>query len=191
MALSIVFITAFVYAYQNNFKLIGQQQKSIMSSNNNIVVARINGYEITKNTFDEYKLLSGNSRSDQELLNQIIERHLLYQEATKKNISISNEQIEKALQESKYTLNRAPELYKKMLQYWEGLGMTEDQYWEYTKPVYEKSLMCGEYKDQLKSNYKATSKIKDTKQLNDAFDQYFKDFIADLKKQSAIEIFIN
>ena len=118
---------------------------TILDNAGNNVVAIINGEKITKKGFDSYKLFvnSGeNKLTDSQILDTILERKMIYDNAVQGGIVATNEEIANAIKTAQNVTKENSERYEAFKDYLNGLNMTEDQYWESVKPRITSYNVC-------------------------------------------------
>ena len=71
---------------------------------------------------------SENKLSDKEVLNKIVESHVVYIQAVKEGIHVSDQQVKAAIKSSQKSLKSDSKLYAGFKQYINGLKMSEDEY---------------------------------------------------------------
>lgn len=158
-------------------------------------------YERTKHIFGRESIRETNIAPPQELtpdqiLNRLIENEVLYQEAKAQDLDVSYEEAEKYANEMRRiqqqiisgetTVPNREEYYliqEIITQYIKGMGITEDDYWALTVPIYQKTLSIGNLKAKVKSSMK--------KDGSEDANAYFEQYVKDLKKQYNIQIMDN
>ncbi len=173
-------------------KLFGMAQSQELTNAGNDIVATIDGEKITKKGFDTYKLIVDfeNKLSDEEILNKIVDRQIVYKQAIKEGFLVSDQQVEAAIKSAQETLKTDSNQYEAFKEYFSGLNMSEDEYWESVKPAYKKTLTCGAYKNALKQKLKKDNKIEDQNELNSKFSEFYNEKIKDLKSQTKVQSFL-
>ncbi|HEX2925492.1 MAG TPA: SurA N-terminal domain-containing protein [Ruminiclostridium sp.] len=199
--ISIAVIAVYIAGYATNSgfeaRFFGTKEQ-VSSQKKEDIVATIDGEKITQNGFDSYKngLNTGRQTklTDKQVLDKIIERQVIYDEAVKEGFSVTDEEVDKEINTSRDALTRNPEEYKSMKAYIISLNMTEDEYWKIQKPVYKKGLIIGKYKTAEKQKYmkdvmsKATSEV--DKNFDEYFNKYFNKKVKELISKAKIQIFI-
>ncbi len=180
-----------VYAVQgdNLAKLFGKQQADILANAGNDIVATIDGEKISKKGFETYKLFinnGDNKLSDKQILEKIIERKAINDEAIKEGLSATDEEVA-SLVNSAQNMKENDERYLAFKEYLGGLSMTEDQYWESVKPAYKKFITCGKFKNSLKEKYAKENDIKDKTELDNNFRDYYNQYVQELKGEVKVE----
>lgn len=128
------------------------------------------------------------------MLNRLIENQILYQEAKARGLDVSYEKAEdyaKKVQEIQQQIrsgevsvldieefNQTQDIIKK---YIDGMGVTEDEYWIMTVPIYQKALSIGNLRAEIISSVQNGDYHKDPY-------EHLKQGIQDIKKQYKIEI---
>lgn len=194
----LVAMVSFVVLYANQDSSIfdfGQNVKSIIDKNDVTIVATIDDFKITMKQFEAYKLTINSSKdgqkmlSDKEILDMLIDRELFYKEALNNGVSVSDSVVDETIKSQKELLANNEHEYNQVKDYIAGFGITEEQYWENAKPAYKKALICGQYKKILKKAYAEKNKIKDQNELNNQFEEYYKNNIKVLKSKCKIEYY--
>ncbi len=160
----------------------------------NGIVAVIDGEKITKESFESYKLLLSNTgdnkRTDRQILDKIIEGQVIYNQAVKEGLSVSEAEVNAAISAAREVLENA-ENRAAFLQYLATLNSSEDAYWSEVKPVYRKSLLCGKYKNQLKEEFKAEKSTQATKEASSTFADYYSHKIKELISRAKLESYFD
>lgn len=193
LLVTLLFATVYVNG-ESEMNLLGQDHSSIMSNADSTIIAIVDGEEITKKVFESYKLSlnQGNTKySDDEVLDKIIEKKLLYKNAIADGIAVDDNDVDKYLQEVKNGLAQNSELGQRIKEYIEGLNITEDVYWEQVRSVYKSNGIISDYMEKLQAEYAEANNLTDKKEISDKFREYFKQFVEDLKNNSQIEIVLN
>lgn len=197
IVISILVFSAVGYAaIQNNTvaKLLGIEQSKALSSAGNDIVATVDGEKITKKGFDTYKLFlnsnEGNKLSDQQILDKILDRQVVYNQAIKEGMTASDEEVNSAIKSAQEAIKLDNKQYEAFKEYISGLNLSEDEYWESVKPAYKKALTCGKYKNVLKGKYKEENKIQDAKELNSKFPDFYNQKVYELKSKIKVESFL-
>ncbi len=172
-------------------KLFGIKQSQTLANAGDDIVATIDGEKISKKGFDTYKAMinSENKLSDKDILNKIVESHVVYTQAVKEGFHVSDQQVEAAIKSSQETLKKDSKQYEAFKEYIRGLNMSENEYWESVKPAYKKTLMRGAYKNALKEKFKK-DKLENNDELNTNFSEYYSQIIKDLISQAKVESFL-
>ena len=192
LTLVIILFCGIVYATQgdNLAMIFGKQQAEILANAGDSIVATIDGEKITKKGFDSYKLFvnSGETKlSDSQILDKILERKVIYDEAVKDGIVATDEEIANAIKTAQSVISESNDQYISFKDYISGLNMTEDQYWESVKPAYKKFVTCGKFKNALKVKYSNDNKIADKTELNNKFRDFYYQYVGDLKSKAKVE----
>ncbi len=197
LVISILVFGAVGYAaIQNNnvARLLGIEQAKVLSSVGNDIVATIDGEKITIEGFDTYKLFlnssEGNKLSDQQILDKILDRQVVYKQAIKEGMTASEEEVNLAIKSAQEAIELDSKQYEAFKEYISGLKLSEDEYWETVKPAYKKALTCGKYKNVLKEKYKEENNIQDAKELNSKFIDFYNQKVKELKSNIKVESFL-
>ncbi len=173
-------------------KLFGIEQSQALSNAGKDIVATIDGEKITKKGFDTYKLIIDyeNKLSDEEILNKIVDRQIVYKQAIKEGFLVSDQQVEAAIKSAQEEIKMDSKQYEAFKEYFSGLNMSEDEYWESVKPAYKKALTCGAYKNALKKKFKTDNKIEDQNELNSKFSEFYNQKVKDIKSKTKVQSFL-
>lgn len=170
-------------------KTIGLKISDINKSQDK-VVAIVNGENIFNKQVEIIKAsnqLSGIDINDTDIINSIIEKKLLFDDAIKNGIKITDVKVDEIVKSNQDAIKNNPEEYNNLKSYLSGLGIDENQYWENSKLTYKKLLVIGEYKNNyLKEKFKKESNITDKAELNTKFSEYYKNYVKELKTKSNI-----
>lgn len=189
----LICLTSIGYALSsNNIKDFGENIKSILNSKDkDEVVLVVNGTNIYKKQFDILKatyISSNPNITDKDVFDKLIERQLLFDEAVKNGVSISDEKVAEIIEYTKKAVHSNPTEYDRLKNYLKGLGVSEDEYWQQSTPTYKKMLIMGEYKNNhLKKAFEESNNITNKSELEQKFKQYYEQYINDLKSKSTIK----
>lgn|GEM_PF-2905751 len=141
---------------------------------------------ITRKQLDNCKAvyaLEGVSVSDDEVIKKIVTDRLLYKEAVKAGVTLTDDEVWHYMNETKETMKKDPEVYKFYLSYLKDTGMTEDEYWEKSFPVYKRAYTTGKYRKYLKGKFAADHPDISATDLHKAFDEYYDKYTDDLYEE--------
>ncbi|NYE56487.1 SurA N-terminal domain-containing protein [Carboxydothermus ferrireducens] len=143
----------------DKFKQFGEFLKEINHNKKyDVVVARIGDRDVTLREFELFKrsyALDGRTVTPEEVLEELKRRTVLKEEAEKRKITVSDEEVEKAIQDYKEGMENLkktnPAEYSEFLSYLEGLNMTEEQYWKSKEifEIYRKALVTGKVRKAI------------------------------------------
>lgn len=120
-------------------------------------------------------------------MGKILDRQVVYKEALKEGVTVSDTEISNAINVAKETLSSFPEQDAAFKEYIKGLNFTEDQYWESVKSAYEKALIIGKYKNSLKDKFAKDNNITDKIELDAKFKAVYDQQVKDLENKAVIE----
>lgn len=194
ISLILVLIVSLIIVYavdeNTNMSLVGKRLKEIRSKEDKVIVI-VDGEEITQNEFDVQSIsreLGNANKTDKEILDSLIEKQVVYNEAVRKGITISEDRIDEIIKLNQQSIKQNPEYYKQLKGIIDGLGITEEQYWKDARPIYNKILVMGEYKNNyLKSKFMEENKNKDITNFSEEYKEYYKKHIESLKAEAKIE----
>lgn len=192
--LVLVLIVSLIIVYavdeNTNISLVGKRLKEIRSKEDKVIVI-IDGEEITQNEFDVQSIsreLGNANQTDKEILDSLIEKQVVYNEAVRKGITISEDRIDEIIKLNQQSIKQNSEYYKQLRGIIDGLGITEEQYWKDAIPIYNKILVMGEYKNNyLKLKFMEENKNKDITNISEEYKEYYKKHIESLKVEAKIE----
>lgn len=178
------------------FKL-GKKVKDIKDNTKDKIVATVNDRKITEEQLEilsamyeiSYSRLENDSRelgftipkkkTKADLLEDIIEQEVFYQESISQGLSISEEEAEKIMLEQKKSIEQAmndntidnkeevKKQYKELEEYVSAIGLTMDEYWKQLIPFYQR--------------IESIQRLKEEKLLDET-----EDIKADLEKQEEL-----
>ena len=173
-------LIAFYHAYadrETSMRRWGQQMADLtgtadMSSRS---LAAVNGESIDFEQFKAYKIglsYAAGNFSDEEILNKLIERKLMLQDAEAHGITVSEEEV-RAFNEESFALMEQDEAGKEaILDYIQGRGITLEEYKEMCLQNSEIALIGMKYRSFLENEYDKTA------QTNALAAQSFEDYYA-------------
>ena len=191
----VIIVTLFIGASfalqgENLSMLFGKQQADILTGSGDDIVAVINGENITKKGFETYKLFVNNGESkltDRQTLDSILEQKVLFDEATQKGLSATDEEVAKLIESTQDIMRENEERFSAFKDYLNGLNMSEDQYWDSVKPAYNKFITCGKLKSALKEKFAEDNNILDKTELDTKFRNYYSQYVKELEREATIE----
>lgn len=158
------------------------------------IVARIDGEPVTKKGFDSYKLSlnSGveSKLSDEQILDKIVERQVVYNQAIKEGMTASESEVDSAVKAAQEAIESESKQYEAFKDYISGLNLTEEAYWESVRPAYKKALTCGKYKNSLKAKFNEDNKEKAIHDLNAEFSKFYDEKVKALVEKAKVESFL-
>jgi len=146
--------------------------------------------KITKESFDILKELysvADNIPSDEEIIDKLIEKEVIYQQALKDNISVSEEEINQALQAQKDAEYKDSKTYEDFTNLIQGKNISEDEYWDKMKESIKKGLICGKYINKLKEDFKKENPHIKKDEFQSKYEEYYKNKVLEMKKNIKIE----
>jgi hypothetical protein len=175
----------------NEFFSVGKDIKSILNTQENKVLASVNGrnitqqdldrafilqnflYELQKEEFEKIKqegtftqeqltYMEPKPKTKDEVLQELIEKEMLYLESIEQGCAVSDEEVERHIEEQKKLyqdiLDGKGELannqetvimVKQMMKFAEGMELTLEEYCEYMKPTIKKGLSINRLKNKI------------------------------------------
>jgi len=194
-----IFIVLFLFSFNsiaenlNIHKLFGEKNKKINNDKNfDVVIAKINGYDIHLRDYEMIKsflALSGKKPKSVDVFDELKKRIILKNEANKRNITVTDEEVKTVIQVNKENIeklkNENPEEVKSFLSYLEGLNMTEDEYWQSKEvfEVYRQSILKGKVRQAILNELKKNGNFTE----NELLKKYL-DYLENEKKKLKLEI---
>ncbi len=118
-------------------------------------VALVNGQGISKQMFDNFVIASSYNELNQtkeELLNIMIDKTLLVQEAEKMGIEISNSKIEKDIDEIRMAYKEDKNISREIDAYIQGLDISFEEFLERNRKSLERDKKINELRKQILGN---------------------------------------
>ena len=161
--------------------------------NRNDLFAKAGDVEILKSEVADRKETNshlGVEQTEKEIVEEMVLKRLLEKEAEKAGISLSDEEVQFYMDETRRSLPKDEKGYKEFKHIIEKRGWTEDQYWIEAFPVYKRSYIIGKYKnDYLKAEYIKQNNIADSNDFDTLFNTYYEGYTTGLLKSVTIEYF--
>jgi len=177
----------------DNHTLLGKIYKQANTEKSQ-VVAKVNGKEIKSNSIEAMINsfeLTGQKKSKKEIIEKIVIDELLLQQAEQNNIVISDEELNSVLEQLKDNFPRDEEGYKNFKNTLNGMGISEDEYWDMARPVYKKVFTIGKFKNKiLRQDFLAKNTDIPEHEKNDKFEEYYLKYKKDLLDKNNIEIYL-
>jgi len=207
--LAILLVSGYaVYAIEkiSKAKLAGQKQIEMINNPSGDVIVSMADFNITQDLIDQnkagYDAFSGAIMSDTEIINRLLKDHILYNDAVKAGVTASDDEIDSIIKLQQNSLQMARDAiaqgsldeqsisaYTNFMGYLSGLGMTEDEFFNFARPIYENMIYCGKFKSQLKDEFSKNNAFADQAALNDAFNAYLDKYLTDQMKDTNITIY--
>jgi len=133
--------------------------------------------------------LAGEKPKSVDVFDELKKRIILKNEANKRNITVSDEEVKTVIQVNKENIeklkNENPEEVKSFLSYLEGLNMTEDEYWQSKEvfEVYRQSILKGKVRQAILNELKKNGNFTE----NELLKKYL-DYLENEKKKLKLEI---
>ena len=155
------------------------------------VIAVVDGAEILSKDLEILKVssdLAEREIDEAEALDKLIEKQLVYNAAIESGIKVSESEIDKIIKQTKQALKEDDAANAQHMEYIDGLGISEEEYWKMVKPIYEKMLIMGEYKNNfIKKKFIEENSITDQKSIEEEYAEYFKEHVESLRDKAKIE----
>lgn len=194
LAISVIVVItcgSMVYAssVHDKGKELGQQVATIEKNGSNGMVANVDGYEITESALEIYKITASSfgDYSDKELLDNMIERRALYNQADSEGFEVSDEEVNVAIEAAKTALLQDEEQYKFLKEYLNGLGKSEDQYWSEMREEYKKDLATGKLYESIREDFIKNNNFTDPNDIKSKFDVYWDAYKKDLVSKADVQ----
>lgn len=193
LVILLITITSFIIASAGNnkaikYKEVGKSHNKLLEemtskdlNNDNKKVAIVNKQVIYTYELEAAVLsheLADNSYSEEEILDNIIKNLVIVQKAKEKGYSASNERIQKEVNAIREGYENDSSYRELIIPYLEGMGMTFEEYFGYTKESLKESIIVNEMKkDQTKGMEKEEAR------------KHWNDFIEQCISESNIKLF--
>lgn len=157
------------------------------STDKDQVIIKVNGESITRGAFDFLKISNANQdeqfkKSDQEIIEQLIQQELFYTEALRLGYSISEDELNRQIETAKQPIEENKETIQSFQAYLKGLNISEEEYWKKARRAYEHLLLEGKYKNKyLKNEFSKEGEKFDT------FQQFIEYKVKELQAAADIE----
>lgn len=141
----------------NKFGELTKEQIEISKSNAGETAITARDFSITDQYIDnltKQNELTGIDvkAAEQMALSQIIVKQSLYYYAINNGFIVNEEEIVKSLENNKAMIRQADN-YSDFLDFLDGLGMDETQYWEDQYELYKLNYVVGQFKASVKESY--------------------------------------
>ncbi len=169
---------------------VGKSQAKIISTNTDEFIATVNGVGISKKFLDTTKatqIMSKTSKSDAEIVDGLIQSEILYQDAKQNGYEPSDTEVKRFIEDQKMSIRINPDLFNQMKTYWEALGVSEDEYFQMTKPIIERMIVKRDYKLYMQDIYNGKHKSDDKDAQKKGFDREYQKYIESLLNDGKIE----
>ena len=137
---------------QASNKVVGEQ--TTLASED--YIATINGEGIEQSRFDSYKAglqNTGNEFSDQEILDLLIKRTVVMQEAENQGFSVTDSEIDTFVDETLKIINNDPQVLGIIEQYNQNAGITLDNYKERIRVICKKAIIVNKFKENMLNQF--------------------------------------
>ena len=189
ISLCIIVTVISAITYSKNIKTpyeFGQLQRNVNeNTKDNKILVSVNKEGISDRQIETYMALSADGLTKEEAKQKLINDRLLIQNAKKKGIVVSDEEVKQYIDESKQYQNDNPELAQPIYDYIAGLGITEDEYWNMMEPSIKERMYIGKLKKQLRTDFEQQYTYKNSKNAVQ-FEEYVMKYVNQLKEQAVI-----
>ena|GEM_PF-2695488 len=152
---------------------------------------QIETYKMSREYFDFYENIS-----DEEIIDKILKGQIIYNLSVEAGNIVTQEEIDSFADSQKETMKQIEEAinrgevdeqsilsYENQLKYFEYLGMTFDEFFDFAKPTYEQLLYRGKLMEQLRAELSETNEYNDSQELEAAVKERLDKLVDDeLKK---------
>lgn len=166
------------------------RNKAITDAENNDVVAELFNKKITQEQIDSmrkgYEVL-GVQKTEDEIFRSFVVDLLLIEEAKENNIIISEKFVNEQIEIQMAHLKNDNQALKDFQDFINSSGITEQEYIELVKPIHERLLTIGTYKNQilLPLFIENNPKIPD-ENINEEFEKFYIEYKHDLFESANI-----
>jgi hypothetical protein len=152
------------------------------------VIAKFGNLTITRNDIDYYKefySLNGEEKTDDAIIDSILLKTLLYEEAKKTGMEVSDDDVKENMEKVRNSILNNEEAHIDFLNFIKASGMTEDEYWENSFFVYKRAYSISNYKkNYLKPMLREKYKNLSNAEFEEAFNNYYKEYEDELLKNA-------
>ncbi|WP_105614024.1 SurA N-terminal domain-containing protein [Vallitalea okinawensis] len=177
---------------QFDLKELGKKNKEITNNlNKDKVIAEVNGIKIMNSDLEKQKnwyTAINREITDEEILEELISTKLLYSTAIEQGVKASDEEVQEIFIMNMDAIKNDPINYQIILDYIEGYGITEEEYWNLARKLYEESLIIRRYKDSIEAKFITTTGIAKTDtEYSEKYSAYYSEHLAELKENAKIK----
>ena len=125
------------------FGLIERELKESISRNDAVPFIETSDFSISEvetNTIEEQFKLTGVDNGRKHAIDLLLRREILYCEALKQGFSVDHKELTDVINANKEIMRAALNYESDILQYFSGLGMAEEEYWESRYDVFKKEM---------------------------------------------------
>lgn len=141
------------YSKSDEF-LLGEKIKNLSKSEK--IVAKINGIPVTEKEYESKKLFLETQKQPanfENVIRAIAEQKLLFEEAKKRGITVTKEELDNFIQLQKRLSEQVSDEEKANFRdFLAGQGLTVEEYWSNPDVInaYERGIYIGKFKAQLR-----------------------------------------
>lgn len=134
------------------YNIGAESRENIKSANDNEDDTVVDSENIKKNAEVYAKETNQSSQKvEKKMTEKSIEKKALLLAARDEGISVTEQEVSKAIQDVKEAYNKNETSKKELQAVIAGTGLSEKEYWDYVKPEYEENMVINKY---LESKYK-------------------------------------
>ena len=130
----------------------------------------------------EMNRILGIEVAESEVIDRLRTEKVELQEAERLGIYITDQEFNQKLNRLQSVLKQDNN-YLNILAFCEGAKINEDEYWEYHAPNYKMQWTIGKLYSALYKQFLADNPDRDRMELHDLFDEYYKNYINELKQK--------
>lgn len=168
--------------------LSGNSQKEEITTES---IANVNDKPISKDKFENYKIslsYASGDFSDEEILDKLITQEVIMQEIERRGITVTEQEINTFNDERFALMEQDPSLYEITKDFVDGKGITMEEYKEESKEISRQALLANKLRDEMVVEYQDKSSDDKSAPSQQDFQEYFNNYISDLKEEATIEI---
>lgn len=171
-----------------------ENYKKLAAANEPDPVATVNGVPISRRDFDIRKAeigMSGMNESDRGIIDQLINNELLYEQAVKAGVTVTDASVSSMISMEKQPNSQAGNESELMDKYIKAFSMTSDQFWAYMAKQCKQQMTIEQYREKLDSTYqKQNSQNQNANTTND-FQTYFNSLPSQYRAKAKINYYLS
>lgn len=172
---------------------MGQIYKQLAAAKEPDPVATVNGNPIARRDFDISKAeieMSGTQKSNREILDQLIDNELWYEQAVKDGDTVSDASASSAISMEKKQSSEDSNSSKMIGVLMKDLGMTSEQFWAYMSNEYIQQMAIYNFQNKLMNDYQKKHTSSEIGQSMQDFQPYRDNLISQYRAKAKIVYFI-
>lgn len=161
---------------ENNIEKVQYEQTLENTKKNSKVLVKVGNDIITENDLKIAKIFNSQNLSDDQLLDNLVKDKAFLIEGKKQNLVPSDAEVQNRVNDVRNKIKDFPEALKQIKDYEQGLGISDDEYWN--------KVVFNAYKDRITSNnlIRKENKLSKTNNKNETYKQTIDRLYNNLKK---------